>query len=109
MSADGSTFRVNVESLSPSVGGLTSQEEVLLGRLLALFPIPRPAHAGQLLAERGRIAASVPWFEAASRFPAIPALPKALAKRPPARLGPLERPAAADTLTGNNYLLTPAV
>src|SRR3546814_3507680 len=69
MSADGSTFRVNVESLSQSVGGLTSQEEVLLGRLLALFPIPRPEHAGQLLAAIGRIAASVPWFEAASGFP----------------------------------------
>src|SRR3546814_809948 len=106
MSADGSTFRVNVESLSQSGGGLTSQEEVLLGRLLALFPIPRPEHAGQLLAAIGRIAASVPWFEAASGFPAITEVADALEKRLSERFGPLERPEVADRLTGSNYLLT---
>ena len=90
MSADGSTFSVNVESLSQSVGGLTSQEEALLGQLLALFPIPRPEHAGQLLAAIGRIAASVPWFEAASGFPAIADVAAALEARFAERFGPVE-------------------
>ena len=91
MSADGSTFSVNVESLSQSVGGLTSREEALLGQLLALFPIPRPEHAGQLLAAIGRIAASVPWFEAASGFPAIAEVAAGLEARFTERFGPLER------------------
>lgn len=109
MSADGSTFSVNVESLSQSVGGLTSQEEALLGQLLALFPIPRPEHAGQLLAAIGRIAASVPWFEAASGFPAIDDVAAALEARFTERFGPRERPDVADRLTGSNYLLTRAL
>lgn len=109
MSADGNTFSVNVESLSQSVGGLTSQEEALLGQLLALFPIPRPEHAGQLLAAIGRIAASVPWFEAASGFPAIADVAAALEARFTERFGPLERPDVADRLTGSNYLLTRAL
>lgn len=109
MSADGNTFNVNVGSLSQSVGGLTSQEEALLGQLLALFPIPRPEHAGQLLAAIGRIAASVPWFEAASGFPAIADVAAALGARFTERFGPLERPDVADRLTGSNYLLTRAL
>lgn len=109
MSADGSTFSVNVESLSQSVGGLTSREEALLGQLLALFPIPRPEHAGQLLAAIGRIAASVPWFEAASGFPAIAEVAAGLEARFTERFGPLERLDVADRLTGSNYLLTRAL
>lgn len=109
MSADGSTLSVNVESLSQSVGGLTSQEEALLGQLLVLFPIPRPEHAGQLLAAIGRIAASVPWFEGTSGFPAIGEVAAALETRFSERFGPLERPDVTDRLTGSNYLLTRAL
>src|SRR3546814_18337242 len=68
--------------------------------------MPRPEHAGQLLAAIGRIAASVPWFEAASGFPAITAVADELEKRLSERFGPLERPKVADRLHGSNYLLT---
>lgn len=109
MSADGSTLSVSAESLSQSIGGLASQEEALLGQLLALFPIPRPEHAGQLLAAIGRIAASVPWFERASGFLAIMEVAAALEARLSERFGPLERPEVTDRLTGSNYLLTRAL
>ena len=50
MSAEGRSFSVTAESLAQLVGGLASREEALLRQVLALFPVPRPEHAAQLMA-----------------------------------------------------------
>ena len=71
MSAEGRSFSVTAESLAQLVGGLASREEALLRQVLALFPVPRPEHAAQLMAAIHRIGASVRWFEKASGFTGV--------------------------------------
>lgn len=109
MSADGSTFSVTAENLAQSVGGLTSHEEALLRQMLALFPVPRPEHAAQLLMAIRRIATSVRWYEEACGFPGIVGVASAIEARMAARFEPLEHLDVADRLTGSNYLLTRAL
>ena len=109
MSAEGRSFSVTAESLAQLVGGLASREEALLRQVLALFPVPRPEHAAQLMAAIHRIGASVRWFEKASGFTGITDAAAVLEARFVARFGSLERSDVADRLTGSSYLLTRAL
>ena len=100
---------VDASSLSQLLGELPSQEEEVLGQLLALAPVPSPEHAAQLLAAVRRIANAVPWFDGAAALLSTSDALAHLEARLVGKFGKHPRLATVGELTGRDYLRTRAL